>query len=169
MSAVHSLALHRAAVEGCMISGLRGFGRIGADFWPLVGPNRRPYYLDNRYLGWGGLGISGTTTAYVIAPGRDGPIATARFEMLREGLQETEARVFIEQALADPARKDALGHDLAARCERLLEARFLALTGMSEVNYGRSPMQTLWYVKDIPQQSDALYGLVAEVAGRVKP
>ena len=35
----------------------------------------------------------------LIAPGPDGPIGTVRYEMLREGLQELEARIMIERAL----------------------------------------------------------------------
>ena len=146
-----------------MNSGERGFCRIGAEFWPVPGSKGRTY-VDARYLDWGGLSISGTTTSSVLAPGPDGPIATARLEMLREGLQETEAKILLEKALADPARKSALGPDLAARCERLLETRFLALVGLREVNYGRTPMVNLWYASHIREQSDALYALAAEVS-----
>jgi hypothetical protein len=58
-----------------------------------------------------------------LAPGPDGPVSTARFEMFREGLQECEARLVVERALADGAARARLGAALAERCGKMLEER----------------------------------------------
>jgi hypothetical protein len=56
----------------------------------------------------------------IAAPGADGAAPTVRFQMLREGVQETEARIAVVQALAglDEARR--------ARCRALLDERLVA-------------------------------------------
>jgi hypothetical protein len=50
-------------------------------------------------------------------------VATERFEMLRLGVQEAEARIAIERALTDPASKAKLGEAPAARCQAVLDER----------------------------------------------
>ena len=59
----------------------------------------------------------------LLATGPAGPVSTSRFEMFREGLQECEARIFIEKALLDPAKRKKLGEELAGRCQELLDER----------------------------------------------
>ena len=43
-----------------------------------------------------------------------------RFELMRQGVQETEARTFIEKALVDPAKRPRLGDELAGRYRALI-------------------------------------------------
>jgi hypothetical protein len=43
--------------------------------------------------------------------------------MIRDGLQECEARIFIESALVDAAARAELGSDLEVRCRSLLRLR----------------------------------------------
>jgi hypothetical protein len=43
--------------------------------------------------------------------------------MLREGVQECEARIYIERALTDEALRKKLGDDLAKRCQETLDER----------------------------------------------
>jgi hypothetical protein len=97
-------------------SDVRGAGRIGADFWPVVKGRRgrRPSSLSARFpeSGWRNLDIRMT----LLAPGKEGAIATTRYEMFREGLQECETRLLIEEALF---RKKVSG-DLAERCQAVL-------------------------------------------------
>ena len=93
-----------------------GFTRLAMDFWEV--PNKRSLLLR-----WGGGGnwdnfFRGAPSA-VLDPGPDGPIGTVRFEMVREGIQECEARIRIEQALTTGK---ATG-DLARRCRDLLVER----------------------------------------------
>ena len=72
-----------------------------------------------------------------LAPGPHEPVATARLEMIREGVQECEARIYIEKALIDPDRCAKLGEDLAARCQKMLDDRTRALLrGTSPLSFG---------------------------------
>jgi hypothetical protein len=66
-------------------------------------------------------------TTSLLAPAPDGPGATNRFEAFREGIQECEARIAIEQALTDPAKKELLGPELANRCEQVLDERLTVM------------------------------------------
>jgi hypothetical protein len=101
----------------------RGVGRIGADTWPAVTDKRgrRAGAVTERYPEsyWHSLNIG----AWVLAPGPESPVGTARYEHFREGVQECEARIAIEQALTDPALKSRLGSDLAERAQALLDER----------------------------------------------
>ena len=96
-------------------------GRIGADFWSVIRDPRGKRvgqafvrYPENH---WRGLNISN----YLLAPGPDGPVGTARLANLREGTQECEARIVIEQALLNDEQKARLGEDLVKRAQTLLD------------------------------------------------
>jgi len=99
----------------------RGIGRLGADLWSAVRDKRgkRAGQVFARYPEnhWRGLNIG----CWFLAPGRAGPVATARLENLREGVQECEARIFIESALLDADKKQRLGPDLAKRAQAVLD------------------------------------------------
>ena len=101
----------------------RGVGRIGADTWPVITDRngRRAGVVTERYPEsyWHSLNVR----AWILAPGPDGPVGTARYEHFREGVQECEARIAIEQALTDPALRSRLGDDLAERAQALLDER----------------------------------------------
>ena len=168
------LALYREMAEGSLTSagrpnakppGVRGFARMGADFWGVL-ETRQPAgrtSLVGRYpeTAWGSLNMNNGLTA-MLAPGKSGPIATVRLEMLREGLQEAEARVFMEKALADPALRAKLSDDLSKRCQDLLDDRVR--------DYLRSVRRQdddwLWFVASGWQErTRKLYALAAEAAG----
>ncbi|MFW6146655.1 MAG: glycoside hydrolase domain-containing protein [Planctomycetota bacterium] len=103
----------------------RGVGRIGADYWDvltdrrgrLAGPVSRRYPQSS----WRNLDLYTS----LLAPGSDGPVATTRLEALRQGVQECEARIFLESILTDPARRTRLGEGLAERAQRVLDDRLL--------------------------------------------
>ena len=121
------------------IAGLRGFARVGGDLWPVKLRERgRPQMIAGRYPLTNAGGLSVWT--YLLQPGPDGARATMSFEMLREGIQETEARVFVERALLD----GKVSEPLAERCRRMLvernRATLIALTG--KIN---DPHNKLWY------------------------
>ncbi len=105
----------------------RGVGRIGADYWYVVKNPRgeRAGAVYSRYPEnmWRNLNID----SYVLAPGADGPVATARLENLREGLQECEARIYIESVLLDEAKRARIGEPLAKRAQDLLDDRQRAI------------------------------------------
>jgi hypothetical protein len=57
---------------------------------------------------------------FTLWPGANGAETSARFEALVEGVQESEARIFLEQALD----KSALPTDVAARARQALARHF---------------------------------------------
>jgi len=79
---------YRLAPEAAVTAGSNGIGRWGADYW------------DRIYTCWGNVS---PTVLSVLWPGPAGAEGGARFECLREGLQEVEARIFLEKKLAGPA------------------------------------------------------------------
>jgi len=165
------LAVYRSVAEGAMTAcgkakhspGCNGFDRMGADFWRVLKSKRgtgKP--ICGRYpeSHWGQLKIS-TATSAILAPGREGAIATARYEMLREGLQETEARIFIEKALLDTAKRAQLGES-AGRIQKMLDQRvkeFIKGTGDKGKNWKKWPGDGRWQ-----KSSMELFKAAAEVA-----
>ena len=158
----------------------RGFARWGADFWPVLEDprGRRRGRIYERYpkASWRNLNIK---TA-LLGPGPDGPVATARFEVLREGVQECEARIAIERAMAEGKLSD----ELAARCRDLIAERNRAIAmglsphkaeGFQDAGaYGRvhdwhcdaGRVGYTWYLTSPWQErSERLYAAAAEAAG----
>ena len=84
---------------------------IPADEWANA------HYSGMRIPTW----IVGMPVLFVLWPGREGAESSARFEALIEGVQEAEARIFIEQAI-DRGR---LAGPLARRLTQLLREHFL--------------------------------------------
>ena len=132
----------------------RGIGRIGGDFWQVIRNKRgnRAGQAFARYPEnfWRGLNISN----WLLAPGPDGPVGTARSENLHEGLQECEARMLIENALLDADQKQRLGRDLAERARGVLDEHQRAMwrsiwsneeqLKMLGAISGRSMYEALW-------------------------
>ena len=160
------LVQYRVALEGMSAAGLRGFGRMGADFWEVLDPKapyRNGYSRSLNILGrfresnWGQLYL-GNSTPYVLAPGPAGPLPTVRFEMIRQGAQDMEARVYLEKSLLDDALRARLGEDLARRCQQLLDDRLRA------VLIGR----TSWLLFSGGQERlERLYALAGEAAEKL--
>jgi hypothetical protein len=107
----------------------RGFGRMSADLWPVlenphgrIGRGWKTRSISARYpgSGWGACNLRQNP---FLKPGPNGAISTGRLEMIREGLQESEARIFIEEALLKPENLTKLGADLVGRCRSLLSLR----------------------------------------------
>ncbi len=140
----------RGLIETNITGNQRGVGRIGGDYWWSVKDKRgrRSGTVNDRYLEgqWRNLDIK----ASVLGPGPDGPVATARYEYLREGAQECEARIFLESVLLDDARRARIGEDLATRCQDLLDLRQRALwkaRGLSdEVIAEHGPTSGYWRI-----------------------
>jgi hypothetical protein len=155
----HPLTEDRLLAEMNIAGSQRGFGRLGADFWPvLAGP--RPgqrHNLANRWpalSNWGQLSIKTT----LLAPGPDGALSTVRFEMIRESLQECEARIFLEKALLDGRLRDRLGAALAQRCQRVLDERTRAALWGWHIGYP-------WFVgSGWQRRCERLFTLAAEAA-----
>lgn len=116
----------RVMGEMAILGNRRGVGRLGADTWQVVKDNKgnRVGRAWERFPGanWGYLNCNSSA----LAPAPEGAVATIRYEALREGLQECEARVAIEQALTDAATKAKVG-DLAKEYDALMVERQQAI------------------------------------------
>lgn len=174
----------------CNITGnQRGIGHLGADFWPTIRGKTaaRVGTVADRYPEsyWHSLNIGG----WMLGRGPDGPTATARYEFLREGVQECEARIAIESVLTDTTLKAKLGDDLASRAQKLLDERQIALwkargatdevfeqgliTQYRDIyNYTRTWKAsdgTAWFIASKWQdRAAALFAMAAEVEAKAK-
>ena len=103
----------RLACEQSLLAERHGLGQIGGDFWPVPDPDgKTTSTMVGRFpsTSEGNLGIYAGQLLY---PGPDGPVPTVRYQMLRENIQECEARIFLEKLLLEsPSRLPA---DLAAK------------------------------------------------------
>ncbi len=135
--------------------GQNGGGRIGGDFWYVLknknGVRAGSVWARYPENNWRNLDIYDS----FLVPGPDGPVATARLEYLLEGIQECEARIFLEDALLDAQKKAKLGADLATRCQEALDELQHAmwktawtddadLETLGQVNIGRNPQESVW-------------------------
>ena len=141
---------YRLMGESCIMRhGCRGFARMGGDCFPVLKAKRRDQYvlagaLPARYpkSAWHNLNI----ITSLLARGEKGAVATARFEMMREGLQECEARIFLEKALTDRDLRAKLDDQLAELCQTTLDERTRTIRrGMSTYAESGSYVQhALW-------------------------
>ncbi|MFH0982728.1 MAG: glycoside hydrolase domain-containing protein [Planctomycetota bacterium] len=163
-----ALGLYRAAIEGIVISGIRGADRLGGEFWEVpVAEGKKPVRLlkFDPITNWGALDVANAVT-HLLSPGKDGPVSTIRLEAIRQGVQETEARIFLEKALVDPGKKANLGEDLAKRCQELLDERTRAiLKAVADGPYGDAAW--MHYMAGANAHAGQLYAAAAEVAGRL--
>ncbi|MFO7898275.1 MAG: hypothetical protein R6V58_04355 [Planctomycetota bacterium] len=98
----------------------RGFGRLALDYWPVKAGRGRGHSIYQRWP----ESSSAQRGVYVLRlawPGPNGAEPTLRLEALREGLQESEAAIFVTEALHRHA--DKLGEELAGRCRRIMVRR----------------------------------------------
>ncbi|MBM4030607.1 MAG: hypothetical protein FJ291_02340 [Planctomycetes bacterium] len=112
--------LWRLYPELAIVAGARGICRVGADYWE-----------GTCHDGWLGGCQVGLGIVASLWPGQAEAHTSARFEMLREGLQEAEARIIIEKALEGPLA----GGPAAERLQKLLDARILATLGVPRSFY----------------------------------
>ncbi len=166
-----ALAICRGLGEVAMTSkgqpkfdpGCSGFDRLGADFWPVLKTKHRSSTICGRYpeAAWGQLTLNTATPAF-LAPGAEGAVSTMRFENVREGLQEVEARVFIERALLDPAKKAQLGK-FASGAQKILDER---VQGFLKAIAGKGSGWEPWATGGWQKRSAELYRTAAEVAAK---
>jgi hypothetical protein len=126
--------------ENCLVNGVSGFGRIGADYWP-------PLVFSNWYAPF---------QTFLLYPGTDGAEGSARFEALREGLQEAEVRIQLEKA----------GKDAAEPAKSVLDARIRAL---SAVPCGDGETAMSEYYGGWQERSWDLYAAAAAAFGGRSP
>ncbi len=176
------LAQYRSLAEGTVVNigrspknmarSASGFTRIPLDFWPvsLDGDqgSKRSLLLAYEQSPWDIFFRNNTRS--IIAPGPNGPLGTVRYEMIREGLQECEARIVIEKAL----KSKKLPSNLEARCRKLLRQRLKARESDGKFKGGHpgnalGSKEYLWGVSSNWQESTAeLFELAAEAEQAAK-
>ncbi len=142
----------RMLMEADLASGHRGAGRIGADYWQMPGIKYSSggggtFYARYADSAIGQTGMASNCAA-LLGAGPEGPVSTARFENLREGIQTAEAVVFLEKALLD----GRITGPLADRCWRAIDERINAMR-LYTLGLGRAGWQ---------QRDRALFSAAAE-------
>jgi len=150
----------------CPGTGARGLGRLGGDFWKVV-KNRRGlvrYTLAGRYpeAAWGQLNLN-FCISYLLGKGEKGALPTVRSEALRLGLQEVEARIYVEKAWLDPEAQKLLGDELMTRIRSALDERIRRCIGWDAM-VKAEPKATLdtWNAR-----TELLFGLAAEISRKL--
>ncbi|MFH1024564.1 MAG: glycoside hydrolase domain-containing protein [Planctomycetota bacterium] len=174
------LAAYRAVMEAAITSpgkianfppdgrlrglGMRGVGRLGADFWDVLGGAGRKSGYYELYVKKGDHAVNlRWSVYYLFSRGPDGAIPSTRFEQMREGIQEAEARVVIEKAILG-GKLDAA---TAKKCQDMLDERAMAILWAREGSM-YSEAGWLWYVGSGWRDRNArLYALAAEVSGKM--
>ena len=154
--------------EYCIAGNQRGVARLGADYWPVVKDKqgRRKGLVWERYpeSSWRNLGIYTS----LLGAGAEGPQATPRLELFREGLQECEARIAIEKALTDEAAKGKLGADLVQQCQDALAERLARMMENMANRPGCRPGWAWTLGADWPQRTEKLFTLAGEVQKKLE-
>jgi len=148
--ALHTVSLpfgYRLLADRCLAMGRNGFTRVGADEWAAI------HYQGMTVPRW----LTGMPVLFTLWPGKTGAEPSIRFEMMREGIQEAEARIFVEQMLD----RGMVRGDLAARARKLLAENFAETTFLQ----GNSIVQSFYENHYRWQErSRRAYQMAAEVA-----
>jgi HEAT repeat protein len=142
----HTSGSHRMIMQGWTpLPGFRNltdsgtFGQVGLDCWEGFGR-------------WSGPILYRTNPGSIIPPGREGPITSTRFEMTREGVQETEARIFITQAMLK------MPDDRRSKYRQILDA-------WKHVRSLASVLPQAQSSPDVQAMAWRIYAAAAEIAG----
>ena len=127
-----TLASYRIFAEGIQLShgqrykshsSVHGIGHIGVDYWPVMkGPRGRAKSMSGRYVFWHSLGLDQVIQS-IVSPGAKGAVPSPRLQLMRESLQEAEARIFVQDSLLDKDKAARLGDALAKRCRKICDQR----------------------------------------------
>jgi len=159
------LAKGHLAPEKNICGSQRGFGRMSSDLWPVLKNDRRggariPGTLSGRYPETDWM-VCNLRQIPFLQPGPKGALSTGRLEMIRDGLQECEARIVIEAALFDKSLRAKLGKGLESRCRRLLSIRRSFASGST------GTIGAVMFLPERQKRVRELYELAGEVAARV--
>ena len=103
-------SLFRILPGRALTSGCNGVARIAADYWDgmyFLGCSAYQFLIP-------GMGLN----SWMLWPGQSGAESSQRFEIMREGIAECEARIFVEQALD----RGYLEPELARKAQQALDA-----------------------------------------------
>jgi len=157
----------RLTAERALYCRTRGFGRCILDGWSFkkeIGGKARWLSMYNRWPS-SSCAQREPTVVGLAQPGPDGPMNSVRLEVLREGVQEAEAAIFIGEATE--AKADKLGTELAGRCRQLLAERINVCRAMTICRRLDGTQDGKGHVGagcDWQDRSAKLYALAAEVA-----
>ncbi|HUU23419.1 MAG TPA: glycoside hydrolase domain-containing protein [Phycisphaerae bacterium] len=157
-----SIPQFRTACEQALLADRRGLGQIGADFWPTPGDKEvRGGTLVGRYpaTSEGNLGIYAGQLLY---PAPEGPVPTARYQMMRENIQECEARIFLEKLLTSAPCPLPAG--LPAKAQAVLDER----TRWHRVASLAAESVISWPYSGWEDRSARLYAVAGEAARAVE-
>jgi hypothetical protein len=157
-TASHPFA-YRVLVDHALALGRSGICRVGADEWAAI------HYDGMRVPTW----IVGMPVLFTLWPGRDGAESSARFEALIEGVQEAEARIFIEQAIERGSPLPATGA-LPQQVARQVQA--VLSDHLQETSFFQSKLciyELESYHYRWQERSRRLYRAAAEVAKHANP
>jgi hypothetical protein len=134
-------ATYRTLVSSSIGTGreraFRGVSRFQLDYWPVPrDDDRRAEASFTRLLRMGGWVNLMRNHEFLLAPGPAGPEPTVAFLQLREGVQEAEARIAIEQTLADPQRRARVHEQQLERAWAVIREHAALLSAGSAVWQG---------------------------------
>jgi hypothetical protein len=164
-------AMWRHMFEYAICGDQRGVGRLGAEFWPVIrdkaGQPKGRIYARYPQSNWRNLDIY---TA-LLAPMPTNVALTTRYEHLRQGVQECEARIVVERAVTDEALKSRLGPELVERCQKALNEHLLALQMVRGAGQrvlhalsGYTDLESAWFMScGWEQRAENLFTLAGEV------
>jgi hypothetical protein len=143
----------RILMEADLAAGHRGAGRIGADYWHMGlktgSGGAGTFYARYPDSAIGQTGMAANCSA-MLAAGPHGPVTTARFENVREGIQNAEIVIALQKALLS----EKITGERAAACWHALDERVRAMR-TCRLGLGRRGWQT---------RDRRLYALAADLA-----
>jgi hypothetical protein len=168
--ALDPLPLWRASVETVLGVNCSGMGYFGADFWPVLGNDvvidgiKFTKTVCARYIEtcWDQLNLD-RGLEMLLAPGPAGAMPTEVFEQIRQGIQECQAKIFIEKAILS-GKLDAT---LAKKCQEMLDERAWHIRGQGCTNAGSFGGETnnIWFEgAGSAWLAEKLFSAAAEVA-----
>lgn len=152
----------RVMPENEVSMGGDGMSDFGADLFPVRHATGRFYCVGNGR----GTGGPNCSTRAMLAPGPDGPIATERFEAMREGVQISETILFIQRSL-DAGKLPA---EVVTRANAVLDERgkHLSESFPSVDKSGVRRLDTKIFAQNAQQRDAELYTVAGEVAKALK-
>jgi hypothetical protein len=142
---------YRVMCDRAIHCGFNGLGRVGADYfdWTWFDGCKATQYC-----------ISGRANVQTLWPGSSAVESSARNEALLEGVQEAEARTFLEQAVD----RNVLPRDLAREVEDVLNNHFLSTVYICA---GAQDLASMDVRTDWQARSRRLYQTAAKVAEKI--
>jgi hypothetical protein len=132
---------YRSLPPSNVISGnFDGIAWKGLDYWTYLTPEGTRRSALNTYVRFGNL--VGSTPRTLAVPGPKGAVATVQYEALREGIQDCEAMLFLQDVLAVPEQRAKIDKDLVARCESAIDEMLALLeTGLRYHPHGGGDLE----------------------------